>query len=64
VGIGLHHRDVVRAALEDFEQRMQSGSRDEAFEQIRRRVRGDGLHEAETTGGQRGGTAAGGTGDR
>ncbi len=38
VGLRLHHRDVVRAALEDFKTRMTGPGRDTALKEIRRQV--------------------------
>ena len=48
VGLDLHHRDVVRAALEDFEQRMGGQGRDQVIDQIRRRVRAEALRQGRT----------------
>jgi amino acid transporter len=39
VGLGLHHRDIVRAALEDFDKRFKGKERDQVLERIRERVR-------------------------
>jgi hypothetical protein len=38
IGLRLHHRDVVRAALEDFDHRLSGTERDHALEHIRRQV--------------------------
>ena len=38
VGLGLHHRDIVRAALEDFEKRFKGKEREHVLERIRERV--------------------------
>jgi amino acid transporter len=41
VGLRLHHRDVVRAALEDFDQRLSGAEREHALEHIRQQVERD-----------------------
>jgi amino acid transporter len=38
IGLRLHHRDVVRAALEDFDHQLSGTERDHALEHIRRQV--------------------------
>jgi amino acid transporter len=38
IGLRLHHRDVVRAALEDFKQRLSGPERDRVLQEIRRQV--------------------------
>jgi hypothetical protein len=39
VGLGLHHRDVVRAALEEFSQRLSGEGREQVLERIREQAR-------------------------
>lgn len=38
IGLRLHHRDVVRAALEDFDQHLSGAERGQALDRIRRQV--------------------------
>jgi amino acid transporter len=41
LGLGVHHRDIVRAALEEFEREMSEGRGEEALARIKEQVRRD-----------------------